>query len=229
MRARRLAATVMAIGLAVTAAACSSSDGGASGSTSTSAGATATTGAGATTTFVPVTTVAPLSAAGQQAATNLTDGSGFRADQSACMVSVVVSKVGETDGLPLFGSSTPELTTAQQDALVAAFEGCLSADDVGGLVGVTFQALATQVGGQLSREQIVCVGRAMVTEYTLEGLLFDEQLLPRVFADKPAVTTLLSTCLPAPVAESLAGAAVAAATESTAPETTAGQTTTSAP
>lgn len=195
--------------LAVTA--CSSSDGGGAATTTSASVAAATT----STTFVPVTTAAPLSAADQEAAKALVDGSGFREDQSACMVSVVVSKVGETDGLKLFGDAPGELSTAQQEALVTAFDSCLSEDDLGGLVGVTFQALATNVGGALSREQITCVGRAMIDAHSLRAILFDEALLPKIFADKVAVTSLLSSCLPAEMAESLASAAVQVAAEST--------------
>lgn len=208
---------VLGFGLLASGVGCSSSGDSAGGGSSTSAAPSSTA---TTVARTPATTAVPLSPAGAEAATTLTDTSGFEADQSACMVSVVVERVGETVGLPMFGATPGELSSAQQDALVASFEGCLSADDLGGLVGVTFQALATQVGGELDRDQLVCAGRELIGAHSLRALLFDEALLPRVFADNAAVTALLTPCLPAPLVAALATAAVQVATEASAAAST---------
>ncbi len=206
MRGRRIRVTLIGIGLTglmAATAGCSSSSGGASGSTTSAAAKGATTTAGG----VTPTTVAALTTAGADAAKTLQDTSGFSAEQSACLVSTVVARVGETDGLPLFGNSPAELTTAQQDALVAGFEGCLTPDDLGGLVGVTVQSIASSAGATLSREQVICSGRALIGAYTLRNLLFDQSLLEKVFADEASMTTLLTTCVSATVAAGVAKAA----------------------
>ena len=199
VRGRRWTSAALGAGLAL-AAGCSSSGAPAGGAAGTTAGASS-----------PTTAVA-LSAAATSAADTLTDGGGFDPAQARCVVSVLVARLGEADGLKLVSETTADsLTAAQQEALDAGLTGCLSADDLGGIVGVAVQASAAESGATMSKPQIACAGNALIAKHTLRGLLFEPGLLDRALADVDNVRTILTTCVSGVLADAVAGVAAAAA------------------
>jgi hypothetical protein len=206
---RRLALLALTIAIAPVAAACGGST--AKVSVQSTAGASTTT---ASTTVSAVATTGPDTTTKQattldEAKASLAESGLVTTAQAGCVVDGMAASIGADAAITVANlDDLSTATTAQQDAVVTAFEKCVPKSVFGKSIADDMVSSATQQGVTISAEQSACVADKVMDVVTVRNLLIDlgSSGMTSLAADKQAgIASALAACLPADVLTKLNG------------------------